>query len=116
MWTLTEKWILRQAVRPFITDEMYIRKKAPFNPPPQPASSSSGRSPLQVRLRERITRESVERLGFVNWPYIEEGLEGYLRNPAFPAQGAIDSRARMLMGVWSFVVLQERFGVPQFRV
>ncbi|KAJ7244947.1 putative asparagine synthase [Mycena rebaudengoi] len=111
-WTLTEKWILRQAVQPFVTKEIYLRKKAPFNPPPQPSSASGGLVPLQAHLKARITQTNVERLGFFDWTYIQEILDGYLNSPSFPAHGAVDQRARMLMGVLSFIVLQERFHVP----
>ncbi|KAJ7457877.1 putative asparagine synthase [Mycena latifolia] len=112
-WTFTEKWILRQAVKPFVTDEIYTRKKMPFSPPPRRAAS--GPVPLQVHLRKRITQASVERLGLFDWPHIKDILAEYLESPTFPAHGAIDERARMLMAVLSFIVLQERFHVPPAR-
>ncbi|KAJ7162392.1 putative asparagine synthase [Mycena filopes] len=112
-WTFDEKWILRQAVKPFVTDEMYRRKKAPFNPPPRPAALP-GAAPLQLHLSRRITQASVERLGIFHWPYIRDTLADYVESPGFPAQGAIDERARILLGVLSFIVLQERFDVPTF--
>jgi asparagine synthase (glutamine-hydrolysing) len=114
-WNLTEKWILRQAVKPFITEEIYLRKKVPFNPPPRPSAAPGGLVPLQVHLKARITQVSVERLGFFDWAYIKEALAAYLDTPIFPAHGAIDHRARMLMGVLSLIVLQERFHVPSFK-
>ncbi|KAJ7762649.1 putative asparagine synthase [Mycena metata] len=112
-WTFNEKWILRQAVKPFVTDEMYRRKKVPFNPPPRPAARP-GASPLQLHLSRRITQASVERLGIFHWPYIHDTLTSYMESPGFPAHGAIDERARILLGVLSFIVLQERFNVPTF--
>ncbi|KAJ7502620.1 putative asparagine synthase [Mycena galericulata] len=110
-WKLTEKWILRQAVKPFVTEELYIRKKIPFNPPPQPTATGIV-TPLQVHLSKRITQVNVERLGFFDWGRVKETLTGYLDAPAFPPHGAIDERARMLVAVLSFIVLQERFKVP----
>ncbi|KAJ6608104.1 hypothetical protein B0H10DRAFT_2439218 [Mycena sp. CBHHK59/15] len=101
-WTLTEKWILRHAVKPFVTEELYLRKKVPFNPPPRP-KSAAGLGPLQTHLKARITQENVERLGFLHWPYIEETLNEYIDAPAFPGHGAIDHNARILMGVLSFI-------------
>ncbi|KAJ7457848.1 hypothetical protein FB451DRAFT_1047161 [Mycena latifolia] len=112
--TFTEKWILRQAVKPFVTEEIYTRKKMPFNPPPR--CVATGPAPLQGHLRKRITPASVERLGVFNWPYIRGILAEYLDYPAFLAQGAIDDRARVLMTVLSFIVLQERFHVPAARL
>ncbi|KAJ7229998.1 asparagine synthase-domain-containing protein [Mycena pura] len=83
-WHMVEKWILRQAVRPLVTEEIYLRKKVAFNPPPSgPPSVASQMLPLQMHLKARITQETVERLGFINWPYI---------------------------------VLQERFNVPSYKV
>lgn len=114
-WNLTEKWVLRQAVKPFVTEEMYRRKKVSFNPPPRP-SSSSGLAPLQALLSARITQTNVERLGFFDWAYIRGILGEYINSPGFSAQGAIDHRARMLMGVLSFIVLQERFNVPSLNL
>ncbi|KAJ7111716.1 putative asparagine synthase [Mycena epipterygia] len=109
-WILTEKWILREAVKPFVTEEIYLRKKIPYNPPPCP--TASGLIPLQVHLRKRVTQAAVERLGFLDWVHINDVLTEYTTSPVFPAHGAIDPRARMLMVVFSFIVLQERFRVP----
>ncbi|KAJ7614779.1 putative asparagine synthase [Roridomyces roridus] len=112
-WTLVEKWILREAMKPFITDEIYKRRKVAFNPPPKPSNSDkSSLTPLQVHLRDRITLKAVERTGLFEWGYVEELLRGYLEDPVYPSHGAIDMRARKLMIVLSFVVLQERFNVP----
>ncbi|KAJ7617945.1 hypothetical protein FB45DRAFT_756059 [Roridomyces roridus] len=111
-WTLVEKWILREAMKPFITDEIYKRQKIHFNPPPKPSNSDiKNLTPLQVRLRDRITKTTVERTGLFEWGYVEELLRGYLEDPVYPSHGAIDVRAKKLMVVLSFVVLQERFSV-----
>ena len=114
---MVEKWILRQAVKPFITEEVYLRKKVPFNPPPsgRPAMASD-LVPLQIHFKARITQASVERLGFINWPFIGDLLADYLESPTFPAQGNIDARARVLMTILSYIVLQERFHVPSYKL
>ncbi|KAF8205844.1 asparagine synthase [Mycena galopus ATCC 62051] len=52
-WSLAEKWILREAVKPFVTDEMYLRKKAPFNPPPAPRREGP---PASFRCRRTSRR------------------------------------------------------------
>ncbi|KAF8202636.1 putative asparagine synthase [Mycena galopus ATCC 62051] len=120
-WTISEKWILRQAMKPFITDEVYRRKKVSFNPPPSGAPAvPSDLVPLQKHLKERITQANVERLGFINWPVIRDTLADYLEKPEFPEQAKlgvnIDARARMLMTVLSYIVLGERFHVPTYHV
>ncbi|KAJ7659364.1 hypothetical protein B0H17DRAFT_954830 [Mycena rosella] len=114
-WSFNEKWILRQAVKPFVTKEMYLRKKIAFNLPPRPAVTASP-IPLQLRLSKRITQENVERLGFFDSLYIRDTLDDYMESPGFPAHGVIDHRARILLGVLSFIVLRERFNVPTLRL
>ncbi|KAK7001492.1 asparagine synthetase domain-containing protein [Favolaschia claudopus] len=115
-WTMVEKWILRQAVQPFITEEIFLRKKVPFNPPPANKPEGSDLVPLQAHLKARLTKESVERVGFLDWPSVKEVLDGYTTAATFPGKGAIDARARVLMSVLSYVVFQEKFGVPTYKV
>ncbi|KAF7355677.1 Asparagine synthetase domain-containing protein [Mycena sanguinolenta] len=115
-WRLVEKWILREAVKPFVTEELYLRKKLPFNPPPasRPAPERE-LLPLQAHLKARITQTNVERLGFINWPFIREMLSDYLETPRFPPQGAMDERAQILIRILSYIVLQERFHIPTWQ-
>ncbi|KAJ7271815.1 hypothetical protein C8J57DRAFT_1064958 [Mycena rebaudengoi] len=111
-WTLVEKWILREAAKPFITEEVYYRKKVHFNPPPSgPPAVPNTLLPLQKHLKARITQEKVEHLGFIGWSGIKDQLEEYLESPTFPPHGGLDPRARILMMVLSYIVLQERFHV-----
>ncbi|KAF7358007.1 Asparagine synthetase domain-containing protein [Mycena venus] len=115
-WSLVEKWVLRQAMKPFVTEEVYLRKKVPFNPPPSgPPDVASDQLPLQKHLKTRITQANVERLGFINWPFIRDLLADFLESRTFPAHGQIDTRARVLMAVLSYIVLQERFHVPTYK-
>ncbi|KAJ7633520.1 putative asparagine synthase [Mycena rosella] len=115
-WTLVEKWILREAAKPFITEEVYHRKKVHFNPPPSgPPAVPNTLLPLQKHLKARITQEKVEHLGFIGWSGIKDQLEEYLESPTFPPHGGLDPRARILMIVLSYIVLQERFHVPPLR-
>ncbi|KAJ6483936.1 putative asparagine synthase [Mycena sanguinolenta] len=114
-WTLVEKWILREAVKPFVTEEIYLRQKNAFNPPPSgPPSVPSDLLPLQAHLKARITQVSVERLGFIEWGHVRGLLEEYLTEPKF-SQGNIDPRGRVLMMVLSYIVFQERFKVPTYK-
>ncbi|KAF8176868.1 putative asparagine synthase [Mycena galopus ATCC 62051] len=114
-WSMVEKWILRQAVKPFVTEELYLRKKIAFNPPPSgPPAVPSDLLPLQKHLKARITQASVEKLGFINWPLIQGLLTDYLEAPKFLPGGDLDGRARLLIVVLSYIVLQERFHVPTY--
>ncbi|KAJ7214889.1 hypothetical protein GGX14DRAFT_609659 [Mycena pura] len=116
-WQMVEKWILRQAVKPFVTEEVYLRKKVSFNPPPAGEPAVASRMlPLQTNLKARITQESVERVGFFDWPYVESQLSAYLESPNFLPNGRLDPRAGLLMNVLSCIVLQERFKVPSYKV
>ncbi|KAJ7622565.1 putative asparagine synthase [Mycena polygramma] len=113
MWTFTDKWVLRQAVKPYVTEELFLRKKLSYNAPPsRRADGDSDLVPLQIHLKKRITQENIKRLGFLDWAYVEDLLTTYLADPIFPADGSLDTRAQILMYALSFVVLQERFEVP----
>ncbi|KAI3615608.1 asparagine synthase [Moniliophthora roreri] len=118
-WKFTEKWILREAVKPFVTPEIYNRIKTQYNAPiarPVRESESDTKpslSPLQAMLKAKLTKESVEKLGWADWNYIEATLQGYLDSPVYPADGGLDKRARKLLTIASFLILQERFNVPK---
>jgi asparagine synthase (glutamine-hydrolysing) len=101
--SLNEKWILRQAVRPFITDELYKRKKHPFLAPTRWAKDG----PLYHKFKVLLTREAVESLGFVSWTTIQEAMDS--------AWGeAADPRAfRLLLFCGAWVTLGRRMGVDK---
>ncbi|KAF8964576.1 putative asparagine synthase [Flammula alnicola] len=116
-WLFTEKWILRQAVKPYITEEIYLRKKDQYNAPitrpkQQGWGPGSEYTPLQVFLSERITRDRVEVLGFLDWKNIKVLLIDYLRSPESPKDGGLDRKARHLLMVAAYIILQEKFSVP----
>lgn len=100
---LTQKWILREAVRPYITDELYKRKKHPFLAPTRWPQGG----PLHRLFEGLLTREAVEGLGFLDYAVVEEALEQAFADKA-------DARAfRTLVYVGSWVTLAERFGVKK---
>ena len=68
--SLTEKWILREAVRPHINDELYKRKKHPFL---APTRWPTGRA-LHRLFGGPLTREAVKGLGFLEYAVVEEAL------------------------------------------
>ncbi|EEB94074.1 hypothetical protein MPER_07178, partial [Moniliophthora perniciosa FA553] len=112
-WMFTEKWILRQAVKPFVTEEIYRAKKSQYNVPiSRPQATDKSLTPLQVLLKARLTKEAVENLGWANWAYISELLKEYIESPESPADGGLDKRARILLCMLSFVILQRYFNVP----
>ena len=113
-WEFTEKWILRQAAKPFVTEEIYHRRKLQYNAPISRPSVTETVTPLQVYLKGRLTEESVGSLGWANWAYVKDLLSDYLADPHSPLDGGIDRRARVLLCLSSFIVLGERFGTPKF--
>lgn len=100
---LNEKWILREAVRPYITDELYKRKKHPFLAPARWAKGG----PLHSKFQAILTEEAVEQLGFVDYPTIRDAMEvawGDKPNPkAF----------RQLVNTAAWVTLSQRLGVAK---
>ncbi|KAL8689443.1 MAG: hypothetical protein Q9218_004892 [Villophora microphyllina] len=100
--TLTEKWILRQASRPFITDELYTRKKHPYSAP----SVYPLGGPMHKLMSKLITKENVEALGFVDWSRTKDLVE-----TAFSTQDQVALRS--VFGVAQWVVLGKRFGIPK---
>ena len=63
----SEKWILREASKPFITREIYERKKHPYSAPP----SWPANGPLHKLMSRLVTQENTERLGFVDWERVK---------------------------------------------
>jgi len=96
-----EKWILREASKPFITTELYERKKHPYSAPTKYPRDG----PLHKLIGGLISKQTVEQLGFVAW----EKVQG-LVDAAFGEGG--DPRAlRMAIVVAEWVVLAKKFGV-----
>ncbi|KAF4967674.1 hypothetical protein FSARC_4809 [Fusarium sarcochroum] len=101
-----EKWLLREATRPFLTDEVYNRRKHLYT---APATWPHG-GPLWKRFAKLVTRENAENLGFVSWTEVEPLLD-----TAFGERGS--HRAfRNLISVAAWVVLGQRFGIPRATV
>ncbi|KAJ7141354.1 putative asparagine synthase [Mycena epipterygia] len=113
-WVFVEKWVLREAIRPFVTDEIANIKKSQYNSPiPRPTSTLEARStPLQAHLASRITKEAVEKIGFIRWEPVHSALVDFLERPESPSDGGLDQNARRLLFVLSFIVLQEMFHIP----
>ncbi|KAI1848433.1 hypothetical protein JX266_005739 [Neoarthrinium moseri] len=101
-----EKWILREAARPFITEELYLRRKHPYT---APVVWPKG-GPLHQLFTRLLTEENVDALGFVHWPTVEDSLEKGFGENADP--GAL--RKCLIVGGW--VTMKERFGIPRAQV
>lgn len=101
--SLNEKWILRQAVRPYITDELYNRKKHPFLAP----TRWSKDGPLNRMLTTLLTRTAVEQLGFVDYTTVQEAMDKAW------SEGADPKAFRLLLYCGAWVTLGQRMGVAR---
>lgn len=101
--SLSEKWILRQAVRPYITDELYTRKKHPFLAPTRWAKDG----PLHRMFKKLLTKQVVEELGFVNYKKIKEAMDIAWGEKADP------KAFRLLVYCGAWVTLGQRMGISK---
>lgn len=100
--TFTEKWVLKQAMRPFITDELYSRKKHPFS---APAGYRRG-GPVHRLFERLITKDNVEQLGFLEWDTCKNLVEDAI-------QIADRAKYKQMILVGQFVILSRRFNIKK---
>ncbi|KAL4883930.1 nucleophile aminohydrolase [Aspergillus karnatakaensis] len=96
---LREKYILREAMRPFITDEIMHRTKRAYLGPSLYREDGA----LYKVVKRLLTEENVKRLGFVDWNQLQDHIvRGF---------GEGDQRCfRSSLFVAQLVVLSRRFG------
>lgn len=97
-----EKYILREAVKPFVPEELYRRRKHPFLGP----SRFQENGPLHQWVKALLTPENVDALGFLDWNQLSALLD-----KAFKERDPIALRPALLSA--QFVVLSQRFHVPK---
>ncbi|KAL0935908.1 asparagine synthase [Colletotrichum truncatum] len=101
--SLSEKWILKEAGKPFITQELYERRKHPYSAPVKWPRDG----PINKLMERLITKENIENLGFIEWNDARDWLWNAFGDEA-------DARAfRRLLMIGSWVVLSQRFGVKK---
>ncbi|KAL4794369.1 nucleophile aminohydrolase [Aspergillus venezuelensis] len=97
---LREKYILRQAMRPFVTDDIMNRTKRAYLGP----SMFKEGGPLHKKVTRLLTQENVARLRFVDWNRLQDHIVKGFRDG--------DQRCfRSSLFVAQLVVLSQRFGV-----
>ncbi|KAK2780607.1 hypothetical protein FQN52_002138 [Onygenales sp. PD_12] len=101
--SMTEKWILREAVRPYITDELYERRKHPFLAPTKWPQGG----PIHLMLEKLLTREAVDNLGFIEYELVEGAMARAFGDDGDP----LSFRTLLYVGCW--VTLSQRFGVKK---
>ena len=100
--TFTEKWILREATRPFINKELYERKKFMYMAP----SLYPENGPLHQLYKKLLTKENIEGLGFLKWEEVKELPERAFVKKEFKA-------VRSLNYCCQWIILGKRFGVAR---
>ena len=96
-----EKWVLREASKPFITQELYERKKHPYSAP----TTYPVNGPLHQLLRRLITEQNVAQLGYVDWLKVDG-----LVDKAFGEEGDPGAMRKAIV-IAEWIVLAQRFGV-----
>ncbi|RAH42877.1 asparagine synthetase B family protein [Aspergillus brunneoviolaceus CBS 621.78] len=87
-----EEHVLREAMRPFITEEVSNRVKQPYLGP----TKYKENGPVYHTLKRLLTETNVQNLGFVDWGKVQPHLHTRILSTLFAAQ---------------LVVLAQRFGV-----
>lgn len=101
---MTEKYVLREAARPVLTDTVYRRQKHPFMAPP---STLVPRSRLYELVQDTLRGPTFRTLPFYE-PQKVLALLDRLPGMDLPIRNAMDP---LLMAALSACVLQERFGL-----
>ena len=98
-----EKHLLREAMRPYISDSVYGRTKRPFMAP----SAVGVEGPLHDFLQDTLRGEGLRAVPFVDAAAVGRVLDG-LPRLAVQDRPSVDSLLLMLASV---AVLQERYGL-----
>jgi asparagine synthase (glutamine-hydrolysing) len=101
---MTEKWVLREAVKPYITDTVYRRQKHPFMSPPATVQQDGK---LFGMLQDTLRSEMLDGPGIYDRKKVRALLD---------AVPAMDAAARnradpLLMWMSSICLLHEKLGM-----
>jgi asparagine synthase (glutamine-hydrolysing) len=101
---MTEKFVVREAARPVLTDTVYRRQKHPFLAPP---SAASAEGTLHELMQDTLRGRALDRVPFYQRGKVIELLDGLPGRP--PATlPAVDA---LLMQMLSTCVMATRFGL-----
>jgi asparagine synthase (glutamine-hydrolysing) len=99
---ITEKYVLREAAKPYITKTVYERQKHPFISPPV----SGGR--FAQMLHDTLAGKALDDLPFFDATAVRDSLE---QLPKLDDPAVRQSTAFALTSITSACVLHERFGL-----
>ena len=101
---MTEKFVLREAAKPFITDTVYRRQKHPFLSPPSTLQTDGG---LHGLIQDTLRGPALERTGLYDRAKVLSLLDA-IPNMDAAARTAVDPA---LMWTTSLCLLHERLGL-----
>lgn len=104
--TFNEKWILKQAAKPFITEEMYQRVKLPFT---APAAAKNERTHVIKLLDQYLSKERVKNLGWINYKVIIDAKNEFTKTDNA-------NILKDLLMVVSYIVIAEQFKVATYNL
>ncbi len=99
-----EKWVLREAMRPFVTEQVYRRKKQPFLAPPTLLQDGSA---MLKFAEEKLCGGALAATGFFDVGAVET-LLARMKTMSGAERGPLDPAVLMMC---SLAVLQERYGL-----
>ena len=98
---LTDKYILREAAKPFISESIYRRQKHPFSAPVMPTGSKSR---LNQFLCDTLKSHVMQRMGLFSKKACN-GIADHLVNPNSPNETNIEMFALRMV---SMAILQQK--------
>jgi asparagine synthase (glutamine-hydrolysing) len=102
-----EKYALREAVKPFVTQEVYTRTKHAYTAP----TTYPIDGPIHRLLSRLVNKDNIDKLGFVQWDTVQALLTAAFKPADGVAAGATIWAWRQLVMVAQWVVLGQRFGI-----
>ena len=101
---MTEKFLLKEAAKPLITDTVYRRQKHPFLSPPATMASDE---PLFALIQDKLRGETMANQSFFDQKSIVETLDRLDEMPPEERMGFDPT----FMALTSLCIMQERFGL-----
>ena len=98
----TEKFVLREALKPMLPSAVYTREKHPYLTPPVLLKEDE---PLHQMLQDTLRRNAFKRIPFLNKKAVIELLDGV----SVLDNGAKTALEVRMMTLFSACVLSERF-------
>ena len=108
-----EKYVLREAARPFVTDEIYKKRKHPYSAPLKFGIDG----PLHRLMTRLITKDNVSSIGFLAWASEDDDVAKSMADMlhlAFAEKN--ESAFRLVICLAQWIVLGKKFGVKESHI